>query len=81
MFTIKHSTDELHRIFSGHEVTYRNNSEDIANSLNPEKLTVVHRVTVKGSDGRVTDVLDEGLVYVMNDRGSTVAKYDLDPLI
>jgi len=74
MFTIKHSTDKGDHIFFGYDVKYTNNSESIANSKNPD-AKVTHHFTVMTSEGRVTHFLNDGMVYVMNDHGSTVAKY------
>ena len=75
MFTIKHITDKREDIYSAERVTFYSNSEDVAMSF--KSIGLKEAVTLfDGNDKAICD-LCRGTVYVMNNHGSTVAKYDM----
>lgn len=79
MFTIKQILNNLEFLYSGERVTFYSNGEEVA--LYPEmNIAFKQTVTIFDGEGKVLNTLKNGLVYVMNDRGSTVAKYEMaDP--
>jgi hypothetical protein len=79
MFTIKHILNNIEFLHSGERVVFYSNGEEVA--LYPEKnIPFKQMVTVLDHDGKVLNTLNNGRVYVMNNHGSTVAKYDMSDL-
>lgn len=80
MFTIKHIVNEREDIYSGERVTFYSNSEEVAMSFSTKDIPLKEVVTILDEEGKALCDLCRGTVYVMNDRGSTVAKYEMaDP--
>jgi hypothetical protein len=78
MFTIKHiDKNNTEQLIEAETVWHTDNSEDVAGTNKPavRKLHYTTGPLVHG--GRLTHVLDFGMVYVMNYNGRTVADYDL----
>jgi hypothetical protein len=80
MFTIKHITGEREAIYSGERVVFYSNSEEVAMSFSIKDIPLKEVVTILDGEGKALCDLCRGTVYVMNNHGSTVAKYDMSDL-
>ena len=73
MFTVKHThADFSETIHSADDVRYTPRQIPT-----PDQTSEPAPETVWVSSGDITMPLTNGIVYVMNDHGSTVAKYDM----
>lgn len=76
MFTVKHTSptweDNLYTATGVRFSPRRSGPSDVKSEPPPETVWV--RSAETGTEFPITD----GMVYVMNDAGSTVSKYDLD---
>jgi hypothetical protein len=82
MFTIKHiggSLEHFETVGSGNRVVFYSNAEEVG--LYPGKnISLSEKVTVFDDKGKIIQTFTGGTVYVMNNHGSTVAKYDMSDL-
>lgn len=71
MFTVKHTSSSYQdTIYSAREVRFN------PSTSGPNQTPTPETVWLSGGDSW-SDPLTDGTVYVMNDNGATVAKYDL----
>lgn len=73
MLTIRHvSSNGQERVFEVDEVHVSEQDNPAAQTSDESKIKVVD-----GVEGMIHHMIDEGIVYVMNSHGKTVANYGL----
>ncbi len=75
MFTIRHIDNTVDNLYAADRVTFFD-PRDVAGNT-PTNPGVLGALELRDNDGVFITGLWGGMAYVMNDRGSTVARYDL----
>jgi hypothetical protein len=81
MFTVKHITNTYEEFLYTAETTnyVPASAKGVGNAQSGPAPVYADSVWLRGSDRDNTFEITGGRVYVMNEQGATVAKYDLEP--